>query len=132
MKRSLISSIIFSILIITACSAPRQPEVTVILEVTVTLPSPTETPTPLPTPSPESLLPQEVKEKFELAGIDLTKMENAQYDKDGLHITLESGEVIVLTNTDLQKGIYNGQDNVLQYRDEANQYAIYAFEKDSG
>ena len=132
MKRSLISSIIFSILIITACSAPRQPEVTVILEVTVTLPSPTETPTPLPTPSPESLLPQEVKEKFELAGIDLTKMENAQYDKDGLHITLESGEVIVLTNTDLQKGIYNGQDNVLQYRDEANQNAIYAFDKESG
>lgn len=86
----------------------------------------------VPEISPESLLPQEVKEKFELAGVDLAQMQNAKYDKDGLHITLPDGEVIVLTNTDLQKGIYNGQDNVLQYRDETNQNVIYAYDKESG
>lgn len=79
----------------------------------------------------ESLLPPEVKEKFKLAGVDLTQMQNAKYDKEVLRITLESGEVIVLTNTDLQKGIYLGQDNVLQYRDEANQNVIYAFDPES-
>ncbi len=132
MKKLLTSSIIFSILMITACSAQQSIEVTGtrFAKVTVTLPSPTET--PLPTPSPESLLPREVKEKFELAGVDLAQMENAKYDKDGLHITLPGGEVIVLTNDQLQKGIYNGQDNVLQYRDEANPNAIYAFDKESG
>ena len=52
-----------------------------------------------------------MKDKFDQAGIDLTDMTNAKYDKDGLHITLESGEVIVLTNDQLAKGIYNGQDN---------------------
>ncbi len=134
MKKLLTSSIIFSILMITACSAQQSSEVAVtrFAKVTVTLPSPTETPTPLPTPSPQFLLPQEVKEKFELAGIDLAQMENAEYDKDGLHITLPGGEVIVLTNTDLQKGIYNGQDNVLQYRDETNQNVIYTFDKETG
>lgn len=100
---------------------------------TPTQPSPTETATPTetPTPSPESLLPVEVKEKFEQAGIDLADMENTKYDKDGLHITLPGGEVIVLTNTDLEKGMYNGQDNVLQYRDEANQNVIYAFDPEN-
>ena len=81
--------------------------------------------------STESLLPQEVKEKFELAEVDITKMENAKYDKDGLHITLPDGEVIVLTNTDLEKNIYLGQDNVLQYRDESNQNVVYAFDPES-
>ena len=81
---------------------------------------------------PESLLPQEVKEKFELAGIDLKDMTNAKYDKDGLHITLESGEVVDLSKEDLEKNIYLGQDNVLQYRDETNQNVIYAFDKESG
>ncbi|MBM3181982.1 MAG: hypothetical protein FJZ86_16790 [Chloroflexi bacterium] len=85
MKGSLIFSIIFSILIITACSAPHSSEVTVtrFAKVTVTLPSPTETPTPLPTPFPESLLPQEVQEKFDQAEIALKDMTNAKYDKEG-------------------------------------------------
>ena len=117
---------------ISACSSPQ---------VTVTLPPPTAasassetsspTPTETPTPAPESLLPQEVKEKFEQAGIDLTDMTNAKYNKDGLHITLESDEVIVLTNAELEKNIYLGQDNVLQYRDEANQNVLYAFDKET-
>ena len=132
MKKPFPSSIIFSILMITACSAQQSIEVTGtrFAKVTVTLPSPTETPPP--TPTPQSLLPREVKEKFELAGVDLTQMQNAKYDKDGLHITLPSGEVIVLTNDQLQKGMYNGQDNVLQYRDEANQNVIYAFDEETG
>ncbi|GEM_PF-3107267 len=118
-----LSLFLFAIILV-ACGSPAT--------VTNTPFPPTEVPTEAPTPSPESLLPQEVKEKFELAGIDLAQMQNAQYDKDGLHITLESGEVIVLTNDQLQKGMYNGQDNVLQYRDEANQNAVYAFDKETG
>lgn len=130
MKRSLIPSMIFSILILTACLSPRSGGAST--PTMASAPSETPSPTATETPSPESLLPQEVKEKFELAGVDLAKMQNAQYDKDGLHITLESGEVVVLTNDQLQKGFYNGQDNVLQYRDEANQNVIYAFDKESG
>ena len=77
--------------------------------------------------SPESLLPQEVKEKFELAGIDLKDL-----TKDGLPITLKSGEVVLLTNDELEKNIFLGQDNVLQYRDESNQNVIYTFDKETG
>ncbi len=123
---------IFTIILFlfTACAA--QPAAPTTGVTTTIAPISTLVPTEAPTPSPESLLPQEVKEKFELAGVDLTKMENAQYDKDGLHITLPGGEVIILTNTDLQKGIYNGQDNVLQYRDETNQNAIYTFDEATG
>lgn len=91
----------------------------------------TPTAEPTETPTPESLLPAEVKDKFDQAGIDLTDMTNAKYDKDGFHITLESGEVIVLNNDELEKNIYLGQDNVLQYRDESNQNVVYAFDKES-
>ncbi|MHB8777951.1 MAG: hypothetical protein ACYC6R_09340 [Anaerolineales bacterium] len=126
MKKFPISSIIFLILMLAACApTPTQPAPTEIA-------TPIAVKTPTETPSPESLLPQEVKEKFDQAGIDLADMTNAKYDKDGLHITMESGEVIVLNNAELEKNIYLGQDNVLQYRDEANQNVIYAFDKETG
>ena len=75
----------------------------------------------------ESLLPQSVQEKFELAGIDLKDL-----TKDGLPITLKSGEVVLLTNDELEKNIFLGQDNVLQYRDASNQNVIYAYDKETG
>jgi len=81
---------------------------------------------------PESLLPAEVKEKFDQAGIDLKDMTNAKYDKNGLSITLENGEVLVLNNAELEKNIYLGQDNVLQYRDIDGKNVIYAYDKETG
>lgn len=131
MKRSLISSIIFSILILTSCLSPSGGVST---PTATSAPSETSSPTPTETqtPTPESLLPQGVKEKFDQAGIDLKDMTNAKYDKNGLRITLESGGEIVLTNDELEKNIYLGQDNVLQYRDESNQNVIYTFDKETG
>jgi|GEM_PF-2320608 len=126
----LLDSVMLSASLMSCAIPPASPTIMSPATQTPTLVIPSQTPPP--TPSPESLLPREVKEKFDLAGIDLTQMQNAKYDKDGLHITLPSGEVIVLTNDQLQKGMYNGQDNVLQYRDEANQKVIYAFDKKTG
>jgi len=77
----------------------------------------------------ESLLPQGVKEKFDQARIDPTDIENAEIKPDGLHITPESGEVIVLNNADLEKNIYLTQDNVLQYRDIDDKNVVYTFNK---
>ncbi|MDZ4210002.1 MAG: hypothetical protein U1C56_02375, partial [Candidatus Curtissbacteria bacterium] len=80
----------------------------------------------------ESQLPPDVKVRFETAGVDLKDMTNAVYSKDGLSITLESGEVVLLTNEELEKNIFITQDNLLQYRDEANRSVIYAFDKETG
>ena len=134
MKRSLISSIIFSILILTACLSPSgdvsMPTVTDATSAPSETPNPTATETP--TPSPQSLLPQEVKEKFELAGINLADMTNAKYDQDGLHITLESGEVVDLSKEDLEKNIYLTQDNLLQYRGVFHDSVVYTFDQKTG
>ncbi len=131
-----IFTFIIATLILTACSQTSITSTplpsTTLTSSTAPLSTPTLQPTETPTPSPQSLLPQGVKEKFDQAGIDLKDMTNAKYDKDGLSITLESGEVIVLMNDELKKNIYLGQDNVLQYRDEANQNVVYAFDLETG
>lgn len=63
------SIFIFTIILFlfTACTA--QPAAPTIGVTTTIAPTSTLVPTEIPTPSPESLLPQEVKEKFELAGL---------------------------------------------------------------
>jgi hypothetical protein len=78
----------------------------------------------------ETGLKAEVKAKFDQAKIDLTKMGNATYDQNGLHIVLASGEVVI-PNDQLGRLVYNGQDGVLQIRDKANQNVVYAYDPES-
>lgn len=127
---SLPASVMLSASLISCAIPPASPTITPPATQTPTLVIPSQT--PAPTATPQSLLPQEVKEKFDQAGIDLKDMTNAEIKPGGMHITLESGEVVLLTNEELEKNIYLGQDNVLQYRDDANQNVIYAFDKETG
>lgn len=135
MKRFLNSSIIFSILILTANACAPAPTATIAPSET---PSPTLTQTPIPTETPEPPLPPELQSKFDEVGVDLTKMTNAKLDKDGLHITLESGEVVI-TKEQLAKNSYlgqpveyNGANPVLQIRDDANENVLFAYDTNTG
>jgi len=112
---SLLVLILFSMNMISCGATPVPPTQTSIPTVTAT--STPAVPTKIPTETPPQL-PNEVKDKFDKAGIDLNQMQNAVYDKDGLHITLESGEVVNFTNEEMKKIVFIGQGNVLQLKDE--------------
>ncbi len=126
----LLDSVMLSASLMSCAIPPASPTIMSPVTQTPTLVIPSQTPPP--TPSPQSLLPQEVKEKFELAGVDLAKMQNAKYDKDGLHITLPGGEVIVLTNTDLIKQVHNRQvDDALLIKDDENINVVFVYNSDN-
>jgi hypothetical protein len=129
-KILLLSSLLF--IFLSACgSAPVAAAPTLSPLPTATPPA-TETsqpPTESPTATEDGLVTQ-IKNKFETAKIDMTKMGNATYDQSGLHIVLASGEVVI-PNEQLAKVVFNGQDGVLQIRDEANQNVVYAFDPES-
>ena len=132
---SLLVSILFSMNMISCGATPVLPTQTSIPTITAT--STPAAPTKTPTETPPQL-PDEVKDKFDKAGIDLNQMQNATFDKDGLHITLESGEVVI-TKEQLEKNVslgqpveYNGSNQVLQIRDEANTKVLFAYDTNTG
>lgn len=111
---------------LTGCGGqPASPTLTPSATQTPTLAIPTQTATPT-----EPTLPPEVKEKFELAGVDLANMQNAKYDKDGLQITLPDEQVEVISVADLEKGLYLTEDNILQIRDEEGENVLFFFTQD--
>ncbi|MBK6647366.1 MAG: hypothetical protein IPG44_16735 [Anaerolineales bacterium] len=66
--------------------------------------------------------------KFDQAGIKLEDLGTVK--NDGLHITLESGDVVI-SFEDLNKNSYLGQNNVWQYRNTENTQVLYAFDKEN-
>ncbi len=116
-----------AIFILASCTpqVTAAPTVTVTrtaaVPVTVTS-APTATPTAPPTPisyTPEAWV-----------GMDVIAMSNARLDALGLHLTMDSGEVI-FTSDQLSKQAYLGQDNVYQIRDEDNKNVLFAYDKET-
>jgi len=131
MKKILV--VIFLAIILTACTTPT-PQVTVTPKTTVT-PSPTNT--PAPTSPPEPALPAEAVEKFDKAGIDVKNMDNATFDQNGLHITIDE-KTVDIPNAELEKFVYqeNGvTKEIYQFLPvvdkDTNNMVLYTFNKDT-
>jgi hypothetical protein len=93
--------------------------------------SPTDTPQPtavVATETPQPQISPEVQAKFDQAGIKLEDLGTVK--NDGLHITLESGDVVI-SFEDLNKNSYLGQENIFQYRDSKNTKVLYAFDPET-
>src|SRR3989338_4954408 len=86
----------------------------------------------------ESLLPQQVKEKFEQAGISLTDMTNAELKPDGLHITLDGEKTIDVKTEELNNFLNHKNYVTLEeehflpvWNDKTKESFIYTFDKES-
>lgn len=122
--------ILISFVIVTVVSAcASAPQVTVTPQATVTLP-PTSTPEPTFTPEPQ--LPEELQAKFDQAGVDLGKLENATVDKSGLHITIDGKTTDINTQT-LQTSTFNSiRDNSIRIIDTANKDGVFVMTQTEG
>jgi len=86
----------------------------------------------------ESLLPQQVKEKFEQAGISLTDMTNAELKPDGLHITLDGEKTIDVKTEELNNFVNHKNYVTLEeehflpvWNSETKESSIFTFDKEN-
>lgn len=115
--------VVFSLNLPSCGNVPASPTLTPPATPTPTLAIPSQTATPT-----ESTLSPETQTMFDKAGIKLEDLGTVK--NDGLHITLESGEVVISLE-DLNKNSYLGQYNVWQYRNTENTQVLYAFDKEN-
>ncbi|MBK6647361.1 MAG: hypothetical protein IPG44_16710 [Anaerolineales bacterium] len=122
MKKS-IAILFITALTLAACqSASQTSEVSKTSEV-----SPTDTPQPTAVVATETQpqISPEVQAKFDQAGVDLGKLENATVDESGLHIAID-GKVTDISTETLKAYTFNSiRDNSIRIIDTANKDGVF-------
>jgi hypothetical protein len=126
-----LSLLILFLALLCGCAAPASPTPSATPTFTPTLtPSPTVTETPTATEIPKPLGSENLPQNVSLAlnednswgikiGNEAKSIPGAVFDSTGLHMTLDSGRVVDIAASELQKGIvYDQEFNLLKIYDD--------------